>query len=144
MRTWCSMPKTILLIDDEEHFLMAISARLSASGYDVITAPDGIEGLRIASECIPDAVVCDVNMPRIDGLETLRRLRKITGCASVPVIFLSANVQPRNRARAFECGACCYLSKPCESKKLLSALDAAISDAGSPASSIDRSYAFPA
>lgn len=119
------MSRSVLLIDEEEHFLTAMAARLRANGYNVLTAPNGEKGVRTAADHRPCAVICEVSMPGIDGFETVRHLREIPGCETIPVVFLTASIQPKNRAMAQEVGATCFLSKPCESRKLLSALQQA-------------------
>ncbi len=67
--------KKILLIDDDESILLAVARVLTVSGFDAVSAPGGLRGLELISSAQPDAVVCDVNMPDLDGFEVLRRVR---------------------------------------------------------------------
>lgn len=80
--------KKILLVDDEEELLMAMKIRLNSWGYDVATATNGEEALNILKKDTPDIVVLDIMMPVMDGIETLRRIRKIN--KTLPVLMLTA------------------------------------------------------
>jgi DNA-binding response OmpR family regulator len=102
----------VLVADDDEVVLGLIVYRLEHSGYRVITASDGEEALRLALTQRPALAVLDVMMPKLDGCEVTRELRKNPGTATIPVILLTALAQRGDADRGFDAGASEYLSKP--------------------------------
>src|SRR3546814_9393137 len=78
---------TIALVDDDRNILTSVSIALEAEGYKVRTYNDGAEALRHLTQQMPDLVILDIKMPRLDGMETLSRLRRVS---QVPVIFLTS------------------------------------------------------
>ncbi len=81
--------KKILVVDDEPYFAKTISATLDPRKYLVITAGDGIEGLKMIADQSPDAVLLDINMPNMDGMEMLKKLNSNQKTPKVPVIITS-------------------------------------------------------
>jgi len=116
----------VLIVDDERFIAQALLIRLRAAGYDVKWAFDGASGIATAMDWHPDVVVLDIRMPDMDGFEVNRRLRANPKMASIPVIFLSANVQESSRQAALAAGARAYLTKPYESKDILAAIRGAL------------------
>jgi len=116
----------ILIIDDDRQIVQGMTLRLQASGYVVCGASDGRKGLEQASASIPDAIVLDIRMPGMDGLTVLKELKKSPRTADVPVVVVSANVVEETRARAYGLGAKCFLEKPYNADKLLSAVQRAM------------------
>ncbi len=102
---------TVLVIDDNEDIRAYLHLLLDAD-YVVEEAVDGQEGLKIARKLIPDAVVCDVMMPVMDGWECCRRLKEDWQTSHIPVMLLTACALEEQRIEGFECGADAYLSKP--------------------------------
>jgi DNA-binding response OmpR family regulator len=88
-------------------------------GLEVLQAADGLQGLLQARASKPDAIVLDVSLPRLDGIELTRRLREDDATAAVPVIVLSAHTGDDYRRRAFAAGATMALEKPCLPDDLL-------------------------
>ena len=84
------MAQRILLCDDEIHILKAAEIKLTRAGYEVVTASDGYEALASIQEQMPDMVITDCQMPRMDGLELIRRLRANEATRDLPVVMLSA------------------------------------------------------
>jgi two-component system, OmpR family, alkaline phosphatase synthesis response regulator PhoP len=117
---------TILVADDEEDVRELVSYRLTRSGYDVIDAVDGEEAFRLASERVPDLMVLDVMMPRLDGYELTRRVRAEESLRSVPVILLTARSQESDVSRGFEVGADDYLKKPFSPDELVARVRAVL------------------
>ena len=113
------MPETILLIEDEEDVSDLIRYHLKKSKYRVLSAADGLEGLRIASEERPDAVILDVMLPRLNGFEVAKRMKADPSTASIPLLILSAKGEPEHRIKGLELGADDYLPKPFSPKELL-------------------------
>ena len=113
------MPETILLIEDEEDVSDLIRYHLKKSKYRVISAADGLEGLRLASEERPDAVILDVMLPRLNGFEVAKRMKVDPSTASIPLLILSAKGESEHRIKGLELGADDYLAKPFSPKELL-------------------------
>lgn len=120
------MHERVLIVDDERCIAQALTIRLKAAGYDVRWAFDGASGVAAAMEWLPDVIMLDIRMPDIDGFEVNRRLRARPELNATPVIFLSANVQESARQAALAAGAHCFLTKPYESKDILSAIRSAL------------------
>ncbi|NTW97498.1 MAG: response regulator, partial [Oscillochloris sp.] len=102
----------ILLAEDNEVNIMAIEDYLHAKGYQVVVAHNGREALERADESPPDVILMDIQMPEMDGLEAIRRLRAMPDCAATPVIALTALAMPGDRERCFTAGASEYMTKP--------------------------------
>ncbi len=100
---------TILLIDDDRTLLELLSSHLETGGYHLLTANDGLTGVRIAFEAQPDLVVLDVMMPGMDGWEVCRRLRD---GSTMPVIMLTAKGEEIDKLRGFRLGIDDYVTKP--------------------------------
>jgi two-component system response regulator MprA len=107
----------ILVVDDEPYVLRAIRTGLKLEGYRVTTAADGIEALEAIDASMPDVVVLDVTMPRMDGLTVLRRVRAIS--QSLPVLLLTARDALGDRVTGLDLGADDYLTKPFDLDELL-------------------------
>lgn len=106
------MPRTILVVDDDPHIRQLLVFALGKAGLDTIEAADGEAGLSLAAKHRPDLVILDINMPRLDGLETCRRLRAVDGEADVPILFLSSRDDELDRVLGIELGADDYVVKP--------------------------------
>jgi DNA-binding response OmpR family regulator len=102
----------ILAVDDDPDILKLVVFRLERSGYVVLQARDGEEALRLALERPPDLFVVDVMMPKMDGLELVRRLRAEEATSRTPIIMLTARAQDTDLEAGFEAGADDYLRKP--------------------------------
>jgi DNA-binding response OmpR family regulator len=102
----------VLVADDEEDILVLVSLRLDRAGCDVLTAADGKEALDLILERSPDLAVLDVRMPKLTGIEVLRRVRADVKVGRTPVILLSAGVQEDSIAQGLEAGADEYMKKP--------------------------------
>ena len=111
----------ILVVDDEPRILNFLTSKLRASGYDTLTASNGVEALEQAQAQQPDLIVLDVVMPKMDGFETLKELRVFS---AVPVIFLSAKGTDVDRIKGLGLGADDYLSKPFSPDELVARIDA--------------------
>ncbi len=110
------MRDTVLVVEDEPNLLAALKYTLEREGYDALAAQDGEAGLRMARENSPDIIILDVMLPRLDGFEICRLLRRES---SVPIIMLSARKDEAERVRGLELGADDYVGKPFSMRELL-------------------------
>jgi len=111
----------ILVVDDEKRILNFLNSKLKASGYEVLTACDGIEALERAQAQEPDLILLDILMPKMDGFETLKRLRSFS---STPVIILSAKGAVIDKIKGLGLGADDYLPKPFNPDELIARIEA--------------------
>jgi two-component system cell cycle response regulator DivK len=102
----------ILVIEDNERNLKLVRDVLRFAGYDVIEARSGEQGVALASECSPDLVLMDLQLPHMDGTEALRLLRESPLTRHVPVVAVTAFAMQEDRDRAFRAGFDGYLEKP--------------------------------
>ncbi len=114
----------ILLVDDEPDILEFVSYNLLREGFQVQTAPNGVEALKIAEQFVPHLVLLDVMMPEMDGMETCRRMRQMTSLKNTMIVFLSARGEDESQLEGFELGADDYITKPVKVKLLVSRLKA--------------------
>ena len=118
-----STMKKVLVIDDTSEIRMIISESLNLYGFHTLVAEDGVSGIEIAKEEAPDLIICDVNMPNLDGYGTLTAIRQDDATATIPFIFLSGATEKLNMRRGMELGADDYLTKPFTHKELLAAVN---------------------
>ncbi len=118
------MAHRILLVDDEPDILEFIGYNLSKEGYEIFTASDGIEAVKVATECRPHLILLDMMMPRMDGLQTCKTLREIPETADTRIIFLSALGEEENQLTGFDAGADDYIPKPIRMSLLKSRINA--------------------
>jgi two-component system cell cycle response regulator DivK len=117
------MPR-ILLIDDNEPNRQFLSRRLSRRGFEVLLAIDGVAGVEMAKAEMPDLILMDMNMPRLDGWEATRQIKADPLVSTVPVIGLTAHAMVGDRERAIDAGCAEYHTKPVEFDKLLDQIEA--------------------
>jgi len=115
--------KKVLVIDDTQEIRMIISESLNLYGFSTLAADDGLTGIKIAREQSPDLIICDINMPNLDGYGTLTALREHEATATIPFIFLSGASDKINMRRGMELGADDYLTKPFTHKELMAAVN---------------------
>lgn len=117
-----TMPKRLLVVDDEPKLLFAVAAVLRAEGFDVTTARHGREALMQIAKSVPDLVVSDILMPQMDGLALARQLRSADHTKLVPIVFLTAKDDTRDRVEGFRTGVDAYLAKPFEPDELVAVI----------------------
>ncbi len=110
--------KRILVVDDEPQIVLMLSGRLRALGYEVQGASGGEDGLKKIQESKPDLVLLDVLMPVMNGLECLTQIKANPHTAEIPVLMVTALVQPADVQRAHEKGARGYVTKPFDPAQL--------------------------
>jgi two-component system cell cycle response regulator DivK len=114
----------LLIVEDNEMNRDMLSRRLARRGYEVATAADGQEGLRIAQDRTPDLILLDMGLPVIDGWEAVGRLKTNSATRHIPVIALSAHAMAGDRERALAAGCDDYDTKPVELDRLLGKISA--------------------
>ena len=113
----------VLVVDDEPQIVRALRINLTARGYEVLTASDGQEALRVAAQAKPDVIVLDLGLPDMDGATVIEGLR---GWTTVPIIVLSARTDSGDKVAALDAGADDYVTKPFGMDELLARLRAAV------------------
>lgn len=113
------MARKILVVDDERHIVRLVQVNLEKVGYQVITAYDGVEALEQVGKEMPDMVILDVMMPRMDGFEVLKKLQADAKTRDIPVIMLTAKAQDADIFRGWSSGVSSYLTKPFNPRELL-------------------------
>lgn len=113
----------IVAADDDEDILALVTLRLQRLGYRVAAARDGEEALAAVAAERPACVVLDAMMPRVDGYETIRRLRADAATRHLPVVLLSARARSADAAAGLDAGADAYLAKPFRGEQLVAVLD---------------------
>lgn len=114
----------ILIVDDEDDILDLLQYNLQKEDYDTLLARDGAEGLELAVKHVPDIIVLDIMMPRMDGLEACRRMREHSTLLSVPILILTARSEAADQVVGLDSGADIYLAKPISIPVLLSQVKA--------------------
>ncbi len=105
-------PPRILIVDDNPNNVEILRMRLEAHGYEVATAADGEEGLAAVRDQLPDLILLDIMMPKVDGLEVCRRLRADASLPFIPIILVTAKSDPKDVVAALEAGGDEFLTKP--------------------------------
>jgi DNA-binding response OmpR family regulator len=118
--------KKILIVDDERDIVKALTIRLQTSGYEVVYAFDGAQGVFMAHKENPDLVILDIRMPAGDGFSVAKQLGESTHTFSIPIIFLTGSPERNSEQRAQELGARFYIKKPYDPEELLDAVKRAL------------------
>ena len=118
--------KKILVVDDSQDMRAILSIRLRINGYDVIMAQDGQEGLEKTKEELPDLIILDLMLPKIDGYEVCRMLKFDDKYKNIPVVVLSALDQQEDREKAVGSRADAYFIKPFDLELLLAKIKSLI------------------
>ena len=113
------MMSKILVIEDDPSALSFITYALEQEGYKVLTAANGVEGLKMAQEEEPDLLVLDVMLPGLDGFELCHRLRNADATADLPILMLSVKARESDRSMGLKVGANEYLTKPRDQAELV-------------------------
>ena len=117
------MPSTVLIVEDDPHTVEVVRLYLRRDDHIVLTASDGISGLRLFKEARPDLVVLDLMLPGLDGLEVCRQLRTES---DVPIVMLTARVEEEDRIAGLELGADDYVTKPFSPRELAARIRAVL------------------
>ena len=118
--------QTILVVDDEQDLLDLIEYNLKKEGFDVLTAEDGQEGIRMARVHSPALILLDIMMPKMDGLEAVEVIRDDDEIGRIPVIFLTARGDEKTEVEGLNKGGDDYITKPISTTKLISRIKAVL------------------
>jgi DNA-binding response OmpR family regulator len=120
------MMRKILVVEDDKHIALALTVRLQAAGYDVITAPDAVLAVSMALKHRPDLVLLDILMPGGNGFLVAERIHDLEAMLGVPCIFITASKQPGLRDQARRLGAAGFFEKPHDAGELLATIRATL------------------
>ena len=115
--------KTILLVDDEPDLLESLAIRFKASGYNVLTAVDGLDALQKARTLSPNLIILDLMLPKMDGYKVARLLKFDNRYCHIPILILSARGQDLDKEMGKNAGADDYMVKPFDSMDLISRVE---------------------
>lgn len=118
--------RTILIVDDEQDLLDLIEYNLRKAGYEVLTADNGSDGIRLARKHIPDLILLDIMMPNMSGIEVCEILRQDEKLRSAPIVFLTARNDEKTEIRGLDSGADDFLTKPISTTKMVSRINAVL------------------
>lgn len=114
----------ILIVDDEPDILELIAYNLKKEGYQVFTAENGHEGINVAKKVLPDLIILDIMMPKMDGIEACRTMRAMPEFKSTFMVFLTARSEEYSEIAGFNVGADDYIAKPIKPRALISRINA--------------------
>lgn len=115
--------KKILIIDDEKDLIETLTLRLEGHGYKILSAPDGVAGLKLLQLEKPDVVLLDVMMPKMDGYLVCRSIKKDPLYATTKVLMLSAKALAEDKRKGEEAGCDAYITKPFDGKELVRVIE---------------------
>jgi two-component system, OmpR family, response regulator RpaA len=113
------MKPRILVIDDDPAIAELVAINLEMAGYDVSQAADGVKGQALAVQLVPDLIMLDLMLPKVDGFTVCQRLRREDRTSAIPVLMLTALSQTNDKVEGFNAGADDYLTKPFEIEEML-------------------------
>jgi two-component system alkaline phosphatase synthesis response regulator PhoP len=119
------MPK-VLIVEDERDIVQALEYNLKKEGFETHKAYDGIQGLKLASETIPDLIILDLMLPGINGLELCKKIKKDQKTENIPIIMLTAKSEETDKIVGLEMGADDYITKPFSMRELIARLKAVL------------------
>jgi chemosensory pili system protein ChpA (sensor histidine kinase/response regulator) len=108
-----------MIVDDSLTVRKITSRLLTREGFEVITAKDGLDALQVINERVPDAILLDIEMPRMDGFEFAKTIKADVKFSHVPIIMITSRTAEKHRNRAQELGVEAYLGKPYQEEELL-------------------------
>lgn len=116
------MNKLVLIIEDDAMFRLCIFEFLESKDFNLISTADGLSGLQLAKEFHPNLIICDINLPYLNGFEILKEIREDFTTAKTHFIFITSETDPDSRDRAMQLGANDYLTKPVSLDRLLKSI----------------------
>jgi two-component system cell cycle response regulator DivK len=119
---------TILIVEDNEKNMKLVRDVLRHKGYDTLEAVTGEDGVRLAIEHRPDLVLMDIQLPDIDGITALARIREVQALDAVPVVAVSASVMPEDQHKIVSSGFDAYVTKPISLKPFIATVERFLKD----------------
>jgi two-component system, chemotaxis family, chemotaxis protein CheY len=116
------MSLRILTVDDSRTMRDMLRITLTSAGMTVSQAEDGIHGLEVLGENVPDVIITDINMPRLDGFGFIEEVRKMSNYDGTPILVLTTEASPEQKARARASGATGWIVKPFDPEKLVASI----------------------
>lgn len=116
------MSKTILTVDDSRSMREMLKLALADAGFRVVQAEDGVHGLEVLQNEMPDVIITDINMPRMDGFGFIENVRRTDRHRAVPILVLTTESDAAKKARARSAGATGWVVKPFDPVKLIDAI----------------------
>ncbi len=114
-----SSPARVLVVEDDAGTQTLLRKQLTAKGFEVHIASNGLDGLMRLEELMPDVIICDMNMPVLDGIGFVKAIKAKNETRAIPVIFLTASNDARHMVDGINVGARFYLTKPFEVNELV-------------------------
>ena len=122
--------KKILIVDDEPFIVETVKFSLEQAGYECLTAYDGIEAVKVTRGQMPDLILLDIMLPKMNGYKVCRLLKFDENFKHIPIIMLTARTQEKDRAIGMETGADEYMTKPFEMDDLIGMVERYLSGSG--------------
>lgn len=119
------MTRTVLLIEDNEQNRYLVTFLLSQGGFRVVAAEDGPQGIEVAKMLLPDVILLDIQLPRMDGYAVARALRRSAALRETPIVAVTSYAMPGDRERAIEAGCSGYIEKPINPETFLAEIELA-------------------
>jgi two-component system alkaline phosphatase synthesis response regulator PhoP len=113
----------ILLVDDEPDIIEFLSYNLKKEGFDVLTAVNGMDAIKLAKKEMPDIIILDIMMPVLDGVSTCRKMREIPSLKNKIILFLTARGEEYSEVAGFDAGADDYIAKPVKIRVLIARIN---------------------
>jgi two-component system cell cycle response regulator DivK len=124
------MKQTILIIEDNKQNMYMLTYLLESNDYTVLQSFNGIDGIALAKEAGPDAILLDIQLPEMDGYAVARELKKIKGLTKIPIIAVTSYAMTGDKEKAFEAGATGYIEKPVDPDTFISQLETYLNNDG--------------
>ncbi|MEP6942527.1 MAG: Hpt domain-containing protein [Betaproteobacteria bacterium] len=112
-------PPLVMIVDDSLTVRKITGRLMTREGFDIVTAKDGLDALQLVTERVPDIILLDIEMPRMDGFEFAKNLKADPKLAHIPIIMITSRTADKHRSRASELGVDVYLGKPYQEEELL-------------------------
>ena len=120
----------VLVVEDDPGTQSLLQKQLESTGFRVTIAGNGLQGLMQLEQAVPDVIICDMNMPELDGVGFVRAIKAKNETRKIPVIFLTASNDPRHMVDGINVGARFYLTKPFEMDELIAKIKRVLSPNG--------------
>ena len=124
------MSKRVLVIEDDPSTLRFLEYTLQQEGFEILTAKNGLDGLKMAQNLRPDLIILDIMLPGLDGYEVCHKLRQKPETANVLVLVLSAKARQEDKDTGMKMGADAYLTKPVDPTEIVNKVQGMLADSG--------------